>query len=226
MQPGLGGAPPTAFATGSVDVSFTPKGQQMFLPFLVTDPSSSSPAPTMADLFTTLMGPMGPATAHPFPENGFVLNPTLPITLSGAEALSSNANWYWLLVKLQTNTFLFASQPVGGVRMAVVPNDSAYPWGGLALPRTGAGVPTFLIRAGNCQTCTHELAHAAGQLHVNSGGAAGPYGGLPLTISDPGLDVPARALTPSGSAEAMSYTNPQWPSIPHWDHMFNSIPFA
>jgi hypothetical protein len=129
-------------------------------------------------------------------------------------------------VRLQTNTFLFASQPVGGVRMAIVPSDSAYPWGGLTLPRTGGGVPTLLVQAGQAQTCTHEMGHAAGLLHVNCGSPAGPFGGLPLTISDPGLDVTTRTLFRSGSNEAMSYCYPQWPSIPHWEHMFNSIPFA
>ena len=129
-------------------------------------------------------------------------------------------------MRLQTMSFLFASQPVGGVRLGIVPNDLSYPWGGMALPRTGATPPAFIVRAGNAQTCTHELAHAAGQLHVNDGSAGGPYGGLPLTISDPGLNVTSRTLFPSGSFEAMSYSNPQWPSILHWEHMFNSVPFA
>jgi hypothetical protein len=96
----------------------------------------------------------------------------------------------------------------------------------MALPRTGAPPPAFIVVAGNAQTCTHELGHAAGLLHVNCGGAAWPYGGLPLKISDPGINVTTRTLVPSGSNEAMSYCNPQWPSIPHWEHMFNSIPFA
>ena len=223
MQPGPPGSAPAAPASGNVQVSFTPRSSQMFLPFLVTDPSSASPPPTMADFYACLAGP---AEAHPFPENGFIINPALPLTLSGAEALSSNANWYWLLVRLQTNTFLFASQPVGGVRMAIVPNDSSYPWGELTLPRTGAGVPTMLVRAGLAETCTHEMGHAAGLLHVNDGMAGGPYGGLPLTISDPGLNVTTRTFFPSGSFEAMSYSGPQWPSILHWEHMFNSVPFA
>ena len=36
-------------------------------------------------------------------------------------------------MRLQTMSFLFASQPVGGVRMGIVPNDPAYPWLGMAL---------------------------------------------------------------------------------------------
>lgn len=222
-QPGPPGAPPTAFADGSVDVAFTPKAQQMLLPILVTDPTSTSPAPTIADFAACLTGP---AQAHPFADNGFIIHPALQITLSGAERLSVGANWTWLVMRMQTMVFLFGSQPTGGVRMGIVPRDTSYPWGGMALPRTGAPIPAFIVQAGLAETCTHELGHASGLLHVNCGGASGPYGGLPLTISDPGLNTVTRTLVPSGSSEAMSYCNPQWPSIEHWDHMFNSIPFA
>ncbi len=44
------GAPPVSFATGSTDVSFTTKPAQEFLPLLINDPSSASPAPTLADI--------------------------------------------------------------------------------------------------------------------------------------------------------------------------------
>jgi hypothetical protein len=224
MQPGPIGTGPTSIASGSVQVSFMTLSSQMFLPFLVTDPSSASPAPMMADLLTCLTGP---ATRHPFPENGFTLNPTLAFTLSGAESLTTKDNWNWLLLRIQTNTFLFASQAVGGVRIVIVPNDSSYPWAGLALPRTGAGAPTMLVQAGDADTCAHELGHASGLLHVNCGGAAGPYGGLPFTLSDPGLNVMTRNIFRAGTtSELMSYCRPRWPSILHYDHMFNSIPFS
>ena len=217
---GVDGAAP---ASGGVNVSFTPKSQQMFLPFLITDPSSASPAPTMADLYTCLTGP---AESHPFPENGFIINPALPFTLSGAEKLSVSANWSWLVMRLQSNSFLFASQPVGGVRIGIVPNDSSYPWTGWAYPRTGAPPPALIVIASSARWCTHELGHASGLRHVNDGSAGGPYGALPLTISDPGLNVVRRTLVPSGSPEMMGYGSPPWPSIMHWDHMFDSIPFA
>jgi hypothetical protein len=96
----------------------------------------------------------------------------------------------------------------------------------MALPRTGAPPPAFIVKSGDALCCAHELGHAAGLLHVNDGRAGLPWGGLPLTISDPGLEVITRTLVPSGSTELMGYLIPQWPSIPHWDHMFNSIPFA
>jgi hypothetical protein len=213
----------SAPANGSVSVSFTPKSPQMLLPFLISDPSSTSPAPTMADFFACLTGP---AEAHPFSEDGFIINPALPFTLSGAESLSVAVNWMWVVMRLQSMSFLFASQPVGGVRLGIVPNDPTHRWWGMALPRTGAPPPALIVRAGDAQTCTHELAHAAGLLHINDGSAGFPWGGLPLTISDPGLNVVTRTLIPSGSPEAMGYATVQWPSIPHWDHMFNSIPFA
>ena len=226
MQPGppeLAGSVLAVPASGNVNVSFTPKSQQMFLPFLITDPSSTRPAPTMADLYTCLTGP---AEIHPFPDNGFIVNPALPFTLSGPEKLSVSANWSWLVMRLQSMSFLFASQPVGGVRIGIVPNDSSYPWTGMALPRTGAPPPAFIVVASSARWCTHELGHASGLLHINDGSAGGPFGALPLTISDPGLNVVTRRLVPAGSQEMMGYGSVPWPSIPHWDHMFDSVPFA
>jgi hypothetical protein len=96
----------------------------------------------------------------------------------------------------------------------------------MALPRTGLAVPALIVKAGDAECCTHELGHAAGLLHINDGRASGPYGGLPLTISDPGLNVFTRTLFRSGTDETMGYMSPQWPSVEHWDHMFKSIPFA
>jgi hypothetical protein len=223
-QPGPPGAPPTAFASGSVDVTFTPKSQQMLLPFLITDPSSASPAPTMADFYACLIGPI---EQHPFPDNGFIINPELSFTLSGAERLSIGENWAWLVLRLQTMSFLFASQPVGGVRMGIVPNDTTtFRYTGWGHGRGGLLPPAFIVIAGSSRWCLHELGHAAGLMHVNCGNAAGPYGGLPLTIDNPGLNVFTRQIFPSGSSEAMGYCGPPWPSILHWDHMFRSIPFA
>jgi IPT/TIG domain len=220
------GAPPVSFATGSTDVSFTPKPAQELLPLLISDPSSPSPAPTMTDFFADLTGFGGPARAHPFPAGGFAVNPPLSMTLSPAENLRVGLVWSVLIARIATMIFLFPSTPVGGIRTGIVPSDGSYAWGGMALPRVGLTVPSFMVQAGQPQTTTHELAHAYGQLHVNCGSPAGPFGGLPLTISDPGLDIPSRSITPAGSSEAMTYCSPQWPSIPHWDTIFNSIPVA
>jgi IPT/TIG domain len=220
------GAPPVSFATGSTDVSFTPKPAQELLPLLITDPSSPSPAPTMANFFANLNGFGGPARAQPFPASGFAVNPPLSMTLSAAENLAIGLVWSLLVTKIATMIFLFPSTPVGGIRTGIVPNDGSYPWGGMALPRVGITVPSFIVQAGMSQTTAHELAHTYGQLHANCGGPAGPFGGLPLIITDPGLDIPSRSITPAGSSELMTYCNPQWPSIPHWDTIFNSIPVS
>jgi hypothetical protein len=223
MQPGPATSS-AAPASGSVNVSFAPLGKQEFLPFLVTDPSSALPTPTMGGFYSCLAGP---ESAHPFPDNGFTINPPLAHTLAAAESLRVPANWTWLVMRLSTMLFLFPSQPVGGVRMAVVPPDPAFYWGGMTLPRGRLAAPAMAVKAGWATVCTHELGHASGLLHVNCGGAAGPYGGLPQTISDPGLDVMTRTLVKSGSAETMSYCGPpDWPSILHYGHMLKSIPFA
>jgi hypothetical protein len=220
------GAPPVSWATGSVDIAFTGKPRQEILPWVINDPSSASPAPTITDLFTNFSGPSGPARAHPFPQNGFTFHPPMAMTLGSAESLAFGPAWWWVVAKIATTIFIFPSTPVGGIRAGVVPNDGGYPWAGMATPRLGVTVPSFISKAGDPETCTHELAHAYGQLHVNCGGPAGPYGGLPLTISDPGLDIPARTIFPTGSNEMMTYCPTPWPSIPHWDTIFNSIPVS
>jgi len=219
-----GGQPPLSSASGTVDVSFMPKQPQELLPFLITDPSSASPAPTLVDFFFDLNGPGGPAREQPFPRT-WTINPALSMTLSGVERLSNGDNWTWLVLRLTTMIFLFPSTPVGGIRSAIVPNDASYPWGGMALPRVGATAPSFIVQAGQPQTCAHELGHAFGYLHVNCGSPAGPYdGNLPFTISDPGIDVPARTLVPAGSNELMTYCSPQWASVEHWERLYDSIP--
>jgi hypothetical protein len=220
------GQPPLSSAAGTVDVVFTPKPNQELLPILIADPSSTSPTPTLANFFANFNGVAGPAHAQPFQQGGFTVNPALTMTLSGAESLKSGINWSWVAARLATMIFLFPSTPVGGIRSGIVPSDGAYPWGGMALPRVGATAPSFIVQAGQPQTCAHELGHTYGFLHVNCGGPAGPFGGLPLTITAPGVDVQNRSIMPAGSSELMSYCSPQWPSIPHWESMFNSIPIS
>jgi hypothetical protein len=210
-------------ASGSVDVTFAPLGKQEILPFLITDTSSPRPAPTMSDFYACLDGPV---RAHPFPDNGFTINPPLSHTLPAGESLYVGAEWQWLAMRLSTMIFLFPSQPVGGLRMAITPNDGRFPWGGMTLPRGGLAAPAMVVQARMAATCTHEMGHAAGLLHVPCGNAGWPFGGLPLTISDPGLDVFARHLFRTGTNETMGYCSPDWPSIPHYGHMHKSIPFA
>jgi hypothetical protein len=220
-----GGQPPLTSASGMVDVSFAPKQPQELLPMLFADPSSASPTPTLTDFFANFNDPAGPAHAQPFPQGGFTINPALSFTLSPAENLSVGLVWSYLVTKIATMIFLFPSTPVGGIRSAIVPGDGTYAWGGMALPRVGAMAPSFIVRGGLPQTCAHELGHAYGYLHVNCGSPAGPYdGNLPLTISDPGVDVLARSITAAGSSELMTYCGPRWPSVEHWSLLFRSIP--
>jgi hypothetical protein len=59
-QPGPPASSSAAPASGSVTVSFAPLGKQEFLPFLVTDPSSALPTPTMGGFYSCLAGPNRP----------------------------------------------------------------------------------------------------------------------------------------------------------------------
>jgi hypothetical protein len=179
----------------------------------------------MADFFADFNDPAGPAHAQPFRDGGFTVNPPLSFSLGSLESLKSGLNWSLLVARIATMIFLFPKTPVGGIRSGIVPSDSSFPWGGMALPRIGATAPSFICQAGQPQTCAHELGHAFGYLHVNCGGPAGPYdANLPLTISDPGIDVAARTIVMAGSSELMTYCGPQWPSVEHWTRLFNSIP--
>jgi hypothetical protein len=218
------GAPPVAFANGSVDVSFQPKSAQELTPILITDPANPGPAPTMADVGATLLGP---ARAHPFPENGFSVNPPLALLLSQAESLYGPLAFPRLSLKLATMIFLFPSTPVGGIRFGIIQQDSRYPNCGVALPRIGATAPALAVQAGNTSCCTHELGHTYGLQHVNACGAPWPHdGGLPFTISDPGINVANRSILAAGTSESMTYCGPDWPSIEHWDRIYDRIPIS
>lgn len=223
--PGAIGAPPVAFAAGSVDVSFEPKPAQELTPILITEPLNPLPPPTLADLTSTLQGP---AQAQPFPENGFSMNPPLSLTLSLSESLYGLLAFQRLIAKLTTMIFLFPSTPVGGIRAGVVAPDGSYPNCGIALPRIAAMAPAFVVQAGDEDCLTHELAHCYSLNHVNACGAPWPHdGGLPFTISDPGVNVARRSIRPTGSSETMTYCRgSEWPSIEHWDRIFDRIPIS
>jgi hypothetical protein len=222
--PGPVGAPPLSFATGSVDVSFEPKAAQEFTPFLINDTSNPAMPPREPAILATLQGPMD---AHPFAEfpAGFTINPFLNMTLGASESLFGPLAWQRLIAKFATMIFLFPSQPVGGIRLGIVQPSGGYPMCGVALPRIAVTAPCMVVQSGDTMCCVHELAHTFGLNHINSCGAPWPWdGGLPLTISDPGLNVRARSILPAGSPEAMSYCPDEWVSIAHWDRMFNGIP--
>jgi hypothetical protein len=225
--PGPPGEPPVSWASGSVDVAFTPKPAQEMLPWLIADPVSGGAPPTMASFFGNLAGP---AARQPFPLAGFVVNPPILVTLAPLDSLTTLLSWERLVARMATTIFLFPSAPVGGIRAGVVPSDPTpsnptYPWAGMGLPRVGLTAPSFIAQAGDPDTCAHELGHAYGLMHVNCGGPAKPYDpGLPLTLADPALNVPARSLLAAGANEEMAYCYPRWPSIEHWDAIFDRIP--
>lgn len=222
VLPGDVGGPPLASANGSVDVAFEPKPAQMLLPILITDPVNTSPPPTMVDFYRTLQGP---TSAHPF--SSFVVNPELSWTLPTWESPYTFSGWERLIAKIVTMGLLFQKTAVGGVRACVLA-FGGYSKCGIALPRAGATVPSFVVEAGDTECCTHELAHCFGLLHVSScGGEPWPYdGGLPQTISDPGLDIWARSIIRAGTSETMTYCRPTWPSVEHWDRIFDRIPIS
>lgn len=221
QMPGPVGSPPVSWATGSVDVEFTPKSAQELLPWIFTDPLSTAATPTLTDFFDNLTGP---ARRQPFPEAGFIVNPPIMVTLLPTESLKTWSSWERLVLRMTMTIFLFPSTPVGGIRSGIAPADPSYPWAGMALPRVGATAPSFVAQAMDSDGCAHELAHTYGLLHANCGSPAGPYGALPLTVDQPALDVVGRTLLATGAHEQMTYCGPRWVSIDHWDYIFNSIP--
>lgn len=227
--PGPVGSPPQSWASGTVDVAFTPKSAQEMLPVLVTDPSVPASPPTMSAFFGALT--FGPGSMQPFPAKGFVINPPLSLTLTLAESLTVRINWDLLILRLATTAILFSPSPANGIRAAIVPDDPAYPGvRGIAAPRVAVTIPSLAVRAWQpASVFAHELAHTYGLSHVNlcggPNGPAGPYDSrLPLRISDPGLNVRDRTLWPAGTAETMSYCVNRWTSAEHWDAIFDRIP--
>jgi hypothetical protein len=222
LQPTM---PPVAFADGATEVTFIGRQQQMILPFLLTDPLSAASVPVRADFDACLDGAI---RMDPFPDNGFVVNPPIPMTLSVQDSLFTTLGWERLLGSLVTLNFLFPNQPVGGIRTAVAPVDvPPASRGGMGLPRIGATIPALIVRSGQPATFTHELGHTYGLQHVNCGGAPWPYDtGLPFTLANPAVDVFNRVLMPTGTNESMTYCFPQWPSRQHWDKIFDSIPVS
>ena len=135
-------------------------------------------------------------------------------------------NWSLLVARIATMIFLFPNTPVGGIRSGDRAVRRLVPLGrdGAAAGRRRRRRRSSARRASRRRARTSS-AHAFGYLHVNCGGPAGPYdANLPLTISDPGIDVAARTIVMAGSSELMTYCGPQWPSVEHWTRLFNSIP--
>jgi hypothetical protein len=222
-------APRAQSPESTVDVAFIDVPVQQVMPFLVKDPSSSEPTPTMTDFLASLEMM---SYIVPIPWSKYLVNPPASVALGPSESLKiSKLNWVTLWWRVATTIFLFPSSPVSGLRVGIVPRDSLYPNGGTGLTRTGPITPTFIAQSRAPRLWAHELAHAYGIDHVRNTDPADPTPDppwydprLPLTISDPGLDIGARELFPSGTNELMSYAQRKWLSVEHWDIVLDRIP--
>ena len=196
------GAPPISFATGSTDVSFTPKPAQEL-------PAAADHRPvelqSRTDAGQLLREPHGIRDGPPrasVPGERLRGEPSALDDPGPHQEPRDRPGLVPARDEDRDHDLPVPVDPGRRHRTGIVPNDSNYPWGGMALPRVLLTVPSFIVQAGMAQTTAHELAHTYGQLHVNCGSPAGPFGGLPLTISDPGLDIPSRSITPTGVERA------------------------
>lgn len=210
-------------ASARLDATFLPRAPQEVLPLLVRDVLSGAPRPTLADLTGNLEGCQ---RMQPFGVDGFIVHPPLSLDTPRVVDLTVGLGWTALLMHLNTMVFLFPQTPVSGLRAATVPNNSAYPWGGMAWPRVVLTVPTLICQAGQPSAFAHELSHTYGINHVNACGAGWPYSTLPLVTDQPGIDAGTQDFHPSGTSEMMAYCSPEWVSTAHWDAIFDTAPIS
>ncbi len=209
-----------AVASGSVNVRFEARPRQAILPILVADGLTPLPAPSLASLTNNLAGSQ---RYQPFAEDGFTINP--PLSLTTPPFVDLRTGFGWSLLTTMLTTAIATSPSSGGVRCAIVPQSSAYPWGGMAIPRILVTAPSLICQADLPGVFAHELGHAYGLMHVNCGGPAGPFEArLPLMTDEPGIDWSDRSFKPAGSDELMSYCAPDWTSTAHWNIVFGAIP--
>ena len=209
-----------AVASGSMTVSFAVKPRQQILPLLIADSATPLPAPSLSSVTNNLVGCQ---RYQPFADDGFIVNPALTMTTPWFVDLRTGFGWSLLTTMLTTS--IFTGQSQGGVRCAIVPQSTAYPWGGMAIHRILVTTPSLVCQADSPTTFAHEFGHAYGLMHVNCGGPAGPFDGrLPLTTDEPGIDWSDRGFKPTGTNELMSYCGPDWTSTAHWNLVFNAIP--
>lgn len=221
-------APRARSSEVTVDAAFVDVAVQQVLPFLIQDPSGNAPTPTIADFLQSLEAM---SFIAPIPMSKFLVNPPLAVTLQPSESLRSLLNWVLLTLRLSTTVFLFPSSPVSGLRIGIVPDDGAFPNGGTALPRVGLTTPAFIAKSRKPRLWAHELGHAYGLYHVRNTDPADPTPNppiydpiLPLTISEPGLDIGEKDILPAGTNELMSYAKSKWISVEHWDIVLDKIP--
>jgi IPT/TIG domain len=211
-------------ASGSTTVTFQPRPTQEILPFLLTD--SRLGGATNAGQFATSLA--GARTRLPIATTGFTVHPALPAATQSIEDLTTQFGWGLLVTRLATIVFIFPSQPVGGIRSAIVPNNGAYALNGIALARFGLTAPAMVSRATLGATYAHEMCHLAAVDHAPCGSPGPPIDPrLPGRTEDAGMDVPARTVVPAARGELMSLCGGElrWPSIANYDGiMFTAFP--
>lgn len=211
-------------ASGSTTVTFLPRPTQEILPFLLTD--SRLGGATNAGQFATSLA--GARTRLPIAQTGFTVHPALAAGTQSLEDLTTQFGWGVLVTRLAAMVFIFPSQPVGGIRSAIVPNNAAYALNGIALARFGLTAPAMVSRATLGATYAHEMCHLAGVDHAPCGSPGPPFDPrLPGRTEDAGMDVPARTVIPALRGELMSLCGGElrWPSIANYDGiMFGAFP--
>jgi hypothetical protein len=233
------GQPPPPVPLATKTVTFLPQPSQEILPVLLSDPVLLLNAPSRASFASSLAGAR---RRMPLAEQGFVVKPPIETALSPGIDLRGELGWGWLIFNLVTWTFLFPTQDVGGLRTAMVPNDSRYaPVCGVGAWRLGLTVPASAVRAGLPASLAHEMGHAFGVRHAPCPARGMP--GEPADIDDqlpgrlryPGLDVAAGTVVPSRTGEIMSYCPPgkcevggprqsRWPSEDYWEAVRTRVP--
>jgi hypothetical protein len=168
----------------------------------------------------------GALPRYPVAEDGFVIHPPFPWETSNDLRISDFADpngWWYLLQQLQT-VRLLSSDPVDGIRCALVP-DGPWGWSGIGFAHMwGSRVPAFIVEASDTTSFAHEMGHAFGMWHTSCNGTEGwPIDdSRPGRIDDVGLNVQTQTIIPKLTPDIMSYClDERWCSVQFYKAIFN-----